>query len=75
LHYDIFASPQWWPLPSNKVTFFYNKKDDIDSLAIPLEPSASDIVRTRPEEEAMWQGSFLRLSSGSTSAADVSSPA
>jgi len=63
-HYDIFAVPQDLPPPAGalagaKVTFFYNKKGDIDRLAIPLEPSVDDIVFTRMPDEAMLNRSFL----------------
>ena len=57
-HYDIFAVPQDLPPPADnmsgtKVTFFYNKKGEIDRLAIPLESSVEDIVFTRIKKEDM----------------------
>lgn len=60
-HYDIFEFPEdpLNPLEEAKVTFFYNKKGDIDRLAVPLEPAVSDIVFTRVADEAMKQRSFL----------------
>ncbi|MFQ5817621.1 MAG: serine hydrolase [Terriglobia bacterium] len=60
-HYDIFEFPEdpLNPLEGRKVTFFYNKKGDIDRVAIPLEPNVSDIIFTRMADEAMKQRSFL----------------
>ena len=56
-HYDIFEVPDELPPPAGnmsgtKVTFFYNKKGDIDRLAIPLESSIDDIVFTRVKEKS-----------------------
>lgn len=61
-HYDIFEFPEdpFNPLAEAKVTFFYNKKGDIDRLAIPLEPAVNDIIFTRVADEAMRQRSFLQ---------------
>ena len=57
-HYDIFAVPQDLSPPletfgGRLITFSYNKKGEIDGVAIPLEPSVDDIVFTRrtPDEE------------------------
>lgn len=56
-HYDIFAVPQDLPPPAGnmsgtKITFFYNKKGDIDRLAIPLERSVADIIFTRVKDKS-----------------------
>jgi hypothetical protein len=60
-HYDIFEIPEapMNPLGGSKVTFIYNKKGDVDRVAIPLESNVSDIVFTRVADEAMKQRSFL----------------
>jgi CubicO group peptidase (beta-lactamase class C family) len=65
-HYDIFEVPDepLNPLAEAKVTFFYNKKGDVDRLAAPIEPTVSDIVFTRVADEAMKQRSFLEPFAG-----------
>lgn len=51
-HYDIFEVPEDGEgslvfLQNSKIAFFYNKKGEIDRVAIPLEAAVSDIVFTR----------------------------
>lgn len=51
-HYDIFEIPEGGEsslpfLQNAKIAFFYNKRGEIDRVAIPLEPAVSDIVFTR----------------------------
>jgi len=51
-HYDIFEIPEGGAdslafSQNEKISFFYNKKGEIDRVAIPLEPAVSDIVFTR----------------------------
>jgi CubicO group peptidase (beta-lactamase class C family) len=51
-HYDIFEVPEDGEdsqdiLQDSKIAFFYNKKGEIERVAIPLEPAVSDIVFTR----------------------------
>jgi CubicO group peptidase (beta-lactamase class C family) len=60
-HYDIFEIPEspMDPLEELKVTFFYNKKGDIDRLAIPLESSVEDIVFQRVVDESLSQKDVL----------------
>jgi CubicO group peptidase (beta-lactamase class C family) len=55
-HYDIFAAPENLLGPSatfrgKRVTFLYNKKGEIDRVAVPLEPAVDDIIFTRPAEK------------------------
>jgi hypothetical protein len=54
-HYDIFVVPEDLPSPldalgGTKVTFSYDKKGDIDRLAVPLEEAVPDIVFKRLAE-------------------------
>jgi len=60
-HYDIFEIPEspMDPLEELKVTFFYNKKGDIDQLAIPLESSVDDIVFQLVVDESLSQKDVL----------------
>ena len=60
-HYDIFEIPEspMDPLEELKVTFFYNKKGDIDRLAVPLESSVDDIVFQRMVDESLSQKDVL----------------
>ena len=63
-HYDIWAVPYDLPGPlegfgGSKVTFSYDKKGDIDRVAIPLEPSVGDIVFTRVGDDSMNDPAFL----------------
>lgn len=57
-HYDVFESPRdptkW--LGGRKVAFSYNKKGDVDRLAIQFEPSVSDIVFARVGTGAKERG-------------------
>ncbi|MBM3792061.1 MAG: DUF3471 domain-containing protein, partial [Acidobacteria bacterium] len=51
-HYDIFAVPEGLPgvleqFGGRRIAFFYNKKGEIDRIAIPLEPNVDDIVFAR----------------------------
>jgi len=55
-HYDIFAVPADLAGPlgtfsGRRVTFLYNKKGEIDRVAVPLEPAVEDIVFTRVAEK------------------------
>ncbi len=60
-HYDIYEIPEspMDPLEELKVTFFYNKKGDIDRLAIPLESNVNDIVFQRVVDESLSQKDVL----------------
>jgi CubicO group peptidase (beta-lactamase class C family) len=54
-HYDVFAVKENAPAPAarfggTRLTFLYNKKGEIDRVAIPLEPSVDDIVFARAGE-------------------------
>ncbi len=61
VHYDIFRIPEAPrnPLGNMTVTFSYNKRGDIDRLAIPLERNVADIVFARVADESMRERSFL----------------
>lgn len=55
-HYDIFAAPeglsgQLGTFSGRRVTFLYNKKGEIDRVAVPLEPAVEDIIFTRPADK------------------------
>ncbi len=55
-HYDIFAAPAGLAGPlgtfsGRRVTFLYNKKGEIDRIAVPLEPAVDDIIFTRVAEK------------------------
>jgi len=60
-HYDVFEAPEdpRNPLSETKLTFLYNKKGEIDRLAVPLEPAIADIVFRRAPDESMRKRSFL----------------
>lgn len=55
VHYDIFEIPKAPrnPLGNRTVTFSYDKRGDIDRLAIPLERNVEDIVFTRVADDSM----------------------
>jgi len=51
-HYDVFVVPEGLPgtlggLGGRRLVFLYNKKGEVDRLAIPLEPEVDDIIFTR----------------------------
>ena len=54
-HYDVFATgvaeeeSDDSPIPPVTVTFAYDKRGDVDRLAMPLEPKVAEIVFTRKE--------------------------
>lgn len=70
VHYDIFRIPKAPrnPLGNMTVTFSYNKRGDIDRLAIPLERNVADIVFTRLADESMRERSWNRSSERMNSA-------
>jgi CubicO group peptidase (beta-lactamase class C family) len=56
-HYDIFAAPASLSgseaqFSGRRITFSYNKKGEIDRVAVPLEPAVDDIVFTRVADKA-----------------------
>jgi hypothetical protein len=65
-HYDIFELPDdpLNPLSGTKLTFLYNKKGDIDRLALPLEATVDEIVFTRIADDSMKQRAFLEPLAG-----------
>ena len=62
-HYDIFEATkkkdEMDPYGGLKISFYYNKKGDIDRLAAPFEPNVSDIVFKRQADESLRERSFL----------------
>ena len=55
-HYDVFRVPEDVPrevdnFSGHRVQFFYNKKGDIDRLALTLEPQLDDMVFKRVKEK------------------------
>jgi hypothetical protein len=46
-------------LEGTRVTFFYNKKGDIDRITIPFESNVEDIVFARAADESMMSKDFL----------------
>jgi len=66
VHYDAFEVPDdpLDPLAKTKLMFFTDLKGNISSVAIPLEPSAKDIVFTRVAERQMRERSFLEPLTG-----------
>ena len=52
-HYDVFEVPEntSWALEKTKLRFLTNLDGDIDSIAIPLEPGAPEIIFTRTEQK------------------------
>lgn len=53
-----------FPTPQEKVSFFLDKKDDIDKVTVPLEPQVKDIVFNRVPEKSLKERSFLEKFSG-----------
>lgn len=63
-HYDIFEL-EYKPLDvSMKASFFTNVRGDIDRVAVPMEPTVSDIVFTRIANERMHEREFLEPFAG-----------
>jgi len=59
-HYDVFELKNELFEITKKVSFFMDKKGNINSLSIQLEPSVKDIVFTRIPEKKLREESFLR---------------
>jgi len=58
-HFDIFEMKNEDLDVSQKVTFVTDKKGNISSLSVQLEPSIKDIVFARAPEKKMMEKSFL----------------
>jgi CubicO group peptidase (beta-lactamase class C family) len=62
-HYDTFASysevGEMLELPPDLISFVTDKKGDVTSLYVPMEPALKDAVFTRMPEKSMTEVSFL----------------
>ena len=60
-HYDVFEVPEnpLDPFEGTQVLFLYNKKGEVDRVAVPLEPNVDDIIFTRVPDETMRERAFL----------------
>ncbi|MCP2604929.1 serine hydrolase [Candidatus Aminicenantes bacterium AH-873-B07] len=59
-HYDVFELKNEFLGITKKVSFFMDKKGNINSLLIQMEPAIEDIVFKRVPEKKMREESFLR---------------
>ena len=66
-HYDTFEIGDIRyivPLKGRKLSFFLDKKGDVDKVAVPLEPQLKDIVFNRVPEKSLKERSFLEKFTG-----------
>ena len=66
-HYDTFEIGDIRyivPLKGRKLSFFLDKKGDIDKVTVPLEPQVKDIVFNRVPEKSLKERSFLEKFTG-----------
>ena len=59
-HYDVFEVPEntTWALEKIKLRFITNLDGDIDSVSVPLEPGAPEIIFTRTEQKLPREALF-----------------
>ncbi|MCP2520170.1 serine hydrolase [Candidatus Aminicenantes bacterium AC-335-A11] len=63
-HYDVFELKNELLEITKKVAFFMDKKGNINSLSIQMEPAVKDIIFTRIPEKKMKEESFLKQFTG-----------